>query len=107
MSARPAQNGGRIEFLLWPNDRPVSGQFGVAFMTGKPVAAASEFDRDDISFTVVMSASRFLIDVHADDLHAVNYSHVARSRGQSNTSTDAMTRQAAMKTKPVSKEPVR
>src|SRR3954447_20862340 len=107
MPAGAAQNGGPIELFLWPNGRRVSGKFGVAFMTRIPIAAALELDRDDITLAVVMSASRFLIDVHADDLHAVNYSHVARSRGQSNTSTDAMTRQAAMKTNPASNEPVR
>jgi hypothetical protein len=107
MSAGAAQNGGRIEFFVGPNDRGVPGQFGVAFVTGKPIAAALEPDRDDIAFAVVMSASRLLIDVHADHLHVVNYSHVARSRGQSSTSTDAITRQPAMKTNPQSNEPVR
>jgi hypothetical protein len=107
MSAGAAQYGGPIEVLLWPDDRCVSGKFDVTFVTRIPIAAAFELDSDDITLAVVMSASRFLIDVHADDLHAVNYSHVARSRGQSNTSTDAMTRQAAMKTNPASNEPVR
>jgi hypothetical protein len=107
MPAGAAQNGGRIELFRWPNDHGVPRKFGVAFVTGKPIAAAFELDRDDVAFAVVMSAARFLIEVHADDLHAVNYSHVGRSRGQSRTSTDAMTRQAAMKTNPQSNEPVR
>ena len=107
MSASAAQNGGRSEFFLWPDDRGVSGKFGVAFMTGKPIAAAFELDRDDIAFAAVMSAPRLLIDVHADNVDAVNYSHVERSRGQSSTRTDAMTRQTAMKTNPESNEPVR
>ena len=107
MSACTAQDGGRIELFLWPDGRAVSGKFVVTFMTGKPIAAAFELDSDDIAFAVVMIAARFLIDVHADDLHAVNYSHVARSRGQSSTSTDAMTRQTAMKINPQSNEPVR
>ena len=63
MSARAAQNGGRSEFFLWPDDRGVSGKFGVAFMTGKPIAAAFELDRDDIAFAAPMSTPRLLIDV--------------------------------------------
>src|SRR3954468_6562709 len=102
MSACAAQNGGRSEFFLWPNDRDVSGKFGVAFIARKPIAAAFELDRDDIAFAVVMRASRLLIDLHSDNVDAVNYSHVERSRGQSRTRMEAMTRQTAMKTNPQS-----
>src|ERR1043165_2960758 len=107
MPACTAQNGGHIELFPWPNDSCVSGQLGVALVTGKPIAAAFELDRDDVAFAVVMSASRFLIDVHTDDQRAVNCFHVARSRGQISTSTDAITRQPAMKTNPQSNELVR
>ena len=107
MSACAAQHGGRSEFFLWPNGHGVPGKFGVAFMTGKPIAAAFELDRDDIAFAAVMNAPRLLIDVYADNIDAVNYSHVERSRGQSSTRIDAMTRQTAMKTNPESNEPVR
>lgn len=53
----------------------MAGKFGVAQMTGEPFSAAFEFDRDDISFSVVMSAPRFLIHVHADDTYSMNLSH--------------------------------
>jgi hypothetical protein len=48
MSAGAAQNGRRSEFFPWPNDHGMSGKFGVALMTGEPIATAFEFDRDDI-----------------------------------------------------------
>jgi len=85
----------------------MSGNFRVTLVARKPIAAAFELHRDDVAFAVVMSAARFLIDVHADDLYAVNNPHVTRSRGQSSTSTDAISKQTAIKTNPPSNEPVR
>jgi hypothetical protein len=108
MPAAAAQNGGRVEFLLRPNFRRVSGEFGVAFMTRKPFSAALESDRDDIPFTVIMSASRFFIYIQTDDACAMNnHFHLARSRGQSSTRIDAIVQHAAMKRNPVLNEPVR
>ena len=72
MSAAAAQNGTQIEFFLRPTHRHMSGKFGVAFMTGKPFSAAFESYRDDIAFVMIMSAPRFIVYVHTDDVHAVN-----------------------------------
>ncbi len=77
-------------------------------MTGKPFPTASEFDRDDVVFEVVMSTARFKIDIDADDFDAVNFPlhDGTRSRGQIKTKTDAITKHAIMKAKPPLNEPV-
>lgn len=108
MPTAATQNGGRIEFFLWPNFRSVSSELGVALVAGKPIPAAFEFDRDDVAFVVIMSAPGFRIDVQTGDACAMNNSvHLVRSRGQSSTRTDAIVQQAIMKIKPSRKEPVR
>jgi hypothetical protein len=55
-----------------PNFRRVSGEFVVALVTREPSFTASEFDRDHIAFTVVMSAPRFIIKVRTSDFHSMN-----------------------------------
>ena len=108
MPAAAAQNRGCIEFFLRPNLHGVSGEFGVALMTRKPISAAPELDRDDIAFFVVMRAPRFLIYLQTGDACPMNdHVHLARSRGQSSTRTDAIVQHAIMKIKPLRKEPVR
>lgn len=73
MPAAAAQNCELVAFFLRPDYRRVSGQFGVACMTRKPFPAAFELDGDDVAFVVIMSASRFIINVHADDVYVVNH----------------------------------
>ena len=61
MSAPAAEDRTRVELRFRPNFRRVPGKFGVALMTREPIAAAFEFDGDDVAFAVVMRAARFLI----------------------------------------------
>lgn len=83
--------------------------FVVTEMTRKPPSTAFELKRDDIAFAVIMGAPCLAIKVDAVDLDAVDAArHVAtRPRGQASTSTDAITKQAIIKTNPPVKEPVR
>jgi hypothetical protein len=87
----------------------MSSELGMAFMAREPFSAASEFDGDDIGFAVIMRAPRFAINVDTVDLDAVNCArHVAaRSRGQTSTSTDAITKHTIIKANPPVNEPVR
>ncbi len=72
MSAAAAQNCGHIEFFLRPNHWRMTGKFGVASITGKPIPAALELDRDEIALAVVVRATRFVINLRAYDGHVVD-----------------------------------
>ena len=87
----------------------MTGKSGVTFMTRKPFPAASEFDRYDITFAVVMSTARFRIDIEADNVNAMNDARhvVSRSRGQTSTRSDPIIQHVIIITKPVLNEPVR
>ena len=54
------------------------GEFGVALITGKPLAAAFELDRDDVAVASTMRASGLFIDIDANDVHTVNF-HLSKS----------------------------
>jgi len=109
MAAAATENRALIEFLPRPNFRGMACQFGMTLVTRKPFSATSELDGNDIALVMVMSAARFRIDVDADDLGAANRARhdTARSRGQIRTSSDPMSQQAIITTKPVLNEPVR
>ena len=82
----------------------MSGNFIMALVTWKPIAAALELQRDDVSWTVIMRAARFWIDIDAvDSPHHV----AARSRGQIKTSSEPIIQHAIITTKPALNEPVR
>ena len=108
MSARSAQNRSVIEFLTRPNFRLVSSQLCVALVTAIPFAAALELNRDDVLLAVVMRATRFKIDIYADDHDAVDFSsHAAtRSRGQSSTSPEPIIQHTIIIAKPLLNEPL-
>lgn len=78
MAAAAAQHGACLELISRPDLRRVAGKLGVAGVTRKPVAAAFESDRDNVVFAVVMSASRFVIEVDANDRPAANFSFNGR-----------------------------
>jgi hypothetical protein len=44
----------------------------VAGVTWKPSSAAVEFDRDDVALVVIMSATRFFIDIYPANFDTVN-----------------------------------
>ena len=85
----------------------MAGKFGVALMTRKPFSAALELDRDDVAVVVIMSASRLIINVRAGDARSMDdHIHLARSRGQRSTRTDAIVQQAIIKMNPPRNEPL-
>jgi hypothetical protein len=44
----------------------------MALMAGEPSSATPEFDCDDITLGMVMSAARFMIDLNTDYIYPVN-----------------------------------
>ncbi len=71
-------------------------------MTREPVPTALELDRDDIAFSVIMSAPRFPIHFRADNVCATNHHvHDTRSRGHSSTSTAAIIQHTIIKMNPL------
>ena len=81
------------------------GQVGVTLMTGKPIAAAFELDRDDVVGSAIVRTTRFRIDIDADNFGAVNF-HALRSRGQTNTRIAPMIQHAIIIAKPLLNEPL-
>lgn len=108
-SAPAAKNKQLVEFLLRPDDGRMPGNFIMAPVTRKPFAAAFEPQRDDVVRSTIMRTARFRIDIDAVDFNAVNSPRhdIARSRGQTRTSSDPMIQHAIMTAKPVLNEPVR
>jgi hypothetical protein len=108
MAARAAQNRWRLEFRTRPHRRNVISKVSVTLVTRKPIAAAFEFDRDDIALAMIMSAPRLRIDIDADNLDPVDcFRHVGtRSRGQTSTRMAPMIQQAIIIAKPLVNEPL-
>ena len=81
----------------------------MTLMTRKPLPTAFELNRNDIALTVIVGASRLGIDVHTIDgcVADLHTRYGIFSRGQTKTSTDAITKQAIMTMNPPLKEPVR
>ena len=50
----------------------MTGGFGVAFETGEPVAAASEFDSDDVETGGIVGAAGFRVDPDAVNVMSVD-----------------------------------
>ena len=109
MAATATEDRALIEFLPRPNFRRMVCQFGMTLVTWEPFSATSELEGDDIALVMVMSAARFRINVDADDFDAVNRARHGRvrCRGQIRTSSDPMSQQAIITTKPALNEPVR
>ena len=109
MAATATEDRALIEFLPRPDFCSMACQFVMALVTRKPFSATSEFNGNDIALIMVMSATRFRINVDADDLDAVNRARHGRvrCRGQIRTSSDPMSQQAIITTKPALNEPVR
>lgn len=107
MTAGAAKNGALFEFFLRPHGGSVAGQSGVTAVAGKPIAAASKLDRDDVVRAMVVSATRFVIDLASANRRAMKVTIHALlcPRGHIKTSTDAIVQQAIMRRKPRSKLP--
>ncbi len=75
MTAIAAQNGFAVSFTDRPRVRSMGRDRRVAFVTGKPFAAAFKFYSDDVNFRPVMTAARLPVNIDAIYLFAVNYTH--------------------------------
>lgn len=80
----------------------------MALMTAIPIAAATEFDGDDVAFAMVMRAARFMIDIDAADRDAMDFSSHAGplSRGQTSTSSEPIIQHPIIIAKPLLNEPL-
>ena len=112
-SAGAAEDRAALKFISRPNHGSVTGKFEVASVTWKPIATAFEPDRDDVALAVIVRATCFMIDFHANDADAMDFSRgtihtfLVASRGQSSTRMEAMIQQAIMSRNPPLKEPLR
>ena len=75
MSANSAENRRYIKLLLRPNSRRMAFRVVVTFATWKPSITASEFDRDDVQWTVVVRAARLVVDDLTVNRNAVTRQH--------------------------------
>ena len=75
MSTDAAENRRYIKLLLRPNSRCMAFSVVVTFTTRKPSIAAFESDRDDIQWTVVVRATRFVVDDLTVNRNAVIHPH--------------------------------
>lgn len=87
----------------------MSGKLDVTFVAREPLVTTLELQCDNVVCLVIVKAAGLRIDIDSVDLDALNGARhdMARSRGQTSTSIDAITKHAIITANPPLNEPVR